>query len=113
MFGHLNFPAVQRILCQFPFISVKFAAASKCDLTDFRCETCQDAKAHRRTTHGKRTQVNEKRDGSLRAEHLGPGACDSVDQFKSRLLGLTRDSFRKPSSDTYNVGCIFVHHGTG
>jgi hypothetical protein len=27
--GHLNFPAVQRILRQFPFVSVKFAAASR------------------------------------------------------------------------------------
>ena len=112
-FGHLNFPAVQRILRQFPFVSVKFAAASKCDLTDFRCEICQYAKAHRRTTHGKRTQVNKERDGSLRAEHLAPGARVSVDHFESRLLGRTRDSYGKPSSDKYKGGCIFVDHGTG
>ncbi|KAI2499350.1 hypothetical protein MHU86_15132 [Fragilaria crotonensis] len=112
-FGHLNFPAVQRILRQFPFVSVKFAAASKCDLTDFRCEICQYAKAYRRTTHGKRTQVNEERDGSLRAEHLGPGTRVSVDHFESRLLGRTRDSYGKPSSDKYKGGCIFVDHGTG
>jgi GAG-pre-integrase domain len=61
-FGHLNFLAVQRILRHFPFVSVKFAAASRCDLTDFRCEICQYAKAHHRTTHGKKTQLNEERD---------------------------------------------------
>ena len=73
-FGYLNFPAVQRILRQFPFVSPKFAAASKCDLTDFRCEICQYAKAHRRKTHGKRTQVNEEQDGALKSEHLDPGS---------------------------------------
>ena len=112
-FGHLNFPAVQRILRQFPFVSIKFAAAAKCDLTDFRCEICQYAKAHRRTTHGKRTQVNDERDGSLKAEHLGPGVRVSVDHFESRLLGRTRDSYGKPSSAKYKGGCIFVDHGTG
>ena len=112
-FGHLNFPAVQRILRQFPFVSAKFAAASKCDLTDFRCEICQYAKAHRRTTHGKRTQPNEERDGALKAEHLGPGVRVSVDHFESRLLGRTRDSYGKPSSAKYKGGCIFVDHGTG
>jgi hypothetical protein len=95
-FGHLDFPAVQRILRQFPFLSAKFSAAAKCDLTDFRCEICQYAKAHRRTTHGKRTQGNEDRDGSLKAEHLGPGLRVSVDQFESRLLRRTRGSYGKP-----------------
>ena len=112
-FGHLNFPAVQRILRQFPFQSAKFAAASKCDLTDLRCEICQYAKAHRRTTHGKRTQVNEERDGSLKAEHLGPGMRVSVDHFESRELGRTKDSFGKETSDKYKGGAIFVDHGTG
>ena len=111
-FGHLNFPALQRILRQFPFVSIKFAAAAKC-LTDFRCEICQYAKAHRRTTHGKRTQVNDEHDGSLKAEHLEPGVRVSVDHFESRLLGLTRDSYGKPSSAKYKGGCIFVDHGTG
>ena len=112
-FGHLNFPAVQRILRQFPFISIKFAAASKCDLSDFRCALCQFAKAYRRTTHGKTTHVNEERDGALKAEHLGPGARVSVDHFESRLLGRIVDSYGKPSSDKYKGGCIFVDHGTG
>ena len=112
-FRHLNFPAVQRILRQIPFVSVKFTAASRCDLTDFRCELCQYAKAHRHNTHGKRAQVNEKRNGSRRAEHLAPGARISVDHFESRLLGCTRDSYGKPSSDKYMGRCIFVDHGTG
>ena len=112
-FGHLNFPAVQRILRHFPFISAKFAAASKCDLSDFRCAVCQFAKAYRRTTHGKTTHVNEERDGALKAEHLGPGARVSVDHFESRLLGRIVDSYGKPSSDKYKGGCIFVDHGTG
>ena len=90
-FGHLIFPAVQRILRQFPFASATFAAAAKCDLTDFRCDICQLAKAHHRTTHGKTTQVNEERDGALKSEHLGPGVRASVDHFESRLLGRTVD----------------------
>ena len=112
-FGHSNCPAVQRILRQFPFLLTKFAAAAKCDLTDFRCEICQYAKAHRRTTHGKWTQVNEERDGALKSEHLGPGVRVSVDHFESRILWRTRDSYGEPSSDQYKGGCIFVDHGTG
>jgi hypothetical protein len=95
-------------------VSANFAAASKCDLTDFCCEICQYAKeAHRRTTHGKRTQPNEERDGALKSEHLDPGSRVSVDHFESRLLGRTRDSYCKPSSDNCIGGCIFVNHGTG
>jgi hypothetical protein len=66
-FGHLNFPAAQRILRHFPFASDKFAADAKCDHTNFRCEICQFAKAHRRTTHGRLTHVNEERDGGLKS----------------------------------------------
>ena len=112
-FGHLNFQAVQRILRQFPFQSAKFAAASKCDLTDLRCEICQYAKAHRRTTHGKKTHVNEERDGSLKAEHLVPDAKVSVDHFESRELGRTQDSYGQASSDKYKGGAIFCDHATG
>ena len=112
-FGHLNFPAVQRILRQFPFVAQKFAAAAKCDLTDLRCEICQYAKAHRRSTHGRTSHTNEECDGSLKAEHLGPGVRVSVDHFESRLLGRTRDSYGKPSSDKFKGGCIFVDHGSG
>ena len=112
-FGHLNFPAVQRILRQFPFQSAAFGAASKCDLTDLKCEICQYAKAHRRTTHGKKTHVNEERDGSLKAEHLTPGAKVSVDHFESRILGRTKDSYGKATSDKYKGGAIFVDHATG
>jgi hypothetical protein len=112
-FGHLNFPAVQRILRQFPFKSVKFAAAATCDLTDLRCEICQYAKAHRRTTHGKKTQPNDDRDGALKTEHLLPGTCVSVDHFESRVLGRTEDSYGKETSSKYKGGCIFVDHATG
>ena len=112
-FGHLNFPAVQRILRQFPFQSAKFAAASRCDFTDLRCEICQYAKAHRRTTHGKRTQPNEDREGALKTEHLEPGARVSVDHFESRVLGRTKDSYGKATSEKYKGGAIFVDHGTG
>ena len=113
-FGHLNFPAVQRILRQFPFLSAKFAAAAKCDLTDLKCVTCQYAKAHRRTTRGrKKTHVNKERDGSLKAEHLAPEAKVSVDHLESRVLGRTTDSYGKATSDKYKGGAVFVDHATG
>jgi hypothetical protein len=50
---------------------------------------------------------------SLSTWILGPGSRVSVDHFESRLLGWTRDSYGKPSSDKYKGGCIFVDHGTG
>jgi hypothetical protein len=112
-FGHLRFRRVQSILRLFPFSAIKYASASKCDISTLKCATCQYAKAHRRATHGSRTTVNPERDGSLTAEHLGPGKRVSVDHFESRLLGRTFDSFGKASSNQYKGGCIFVDHGSG
>ena len=112
-FGHLNLPRVQSILRYFPFDILKFASSGKCDITTLRCDICQFAKSHRHPTHRSRTTVNSERDGSLTAEHLGPGACVSVDHFESRVLGRTLDSYGKASSSQYKGGCIFVDHGSG
>ena len=49
----------------------------------------------------------------MKSEHSSPGARVSVDHFESRLLGRTRDSFGKESSNQYKGGCVFVDHGTG
>jgi hypothetical protein len=40
-FGHLNLPAVQRILRVVPFLSATFESASKCDMKTLKCETCE------------------------------------------------------------------------
>ncbi len=73
-FGHLNFRAVQRSLCQFPFISVKLTATSQCNLTDFWCKICQYTKAHRSTTQGKRTQVIWDQEFASRSITSNPGS---------------------------------------
>jgi hypothetical protein len=112
-FGHLNLPAVQRILRAFPFTANRFASASKCNTLDLKCEICQYSKGHRRSTNSSTITANPERTGALTAEHLGPGVRVSVDHFESRLLGRTFDSYGKPSADTYKGGCIFVDHGTG
>ena len=111
-FGHLNLPAVQRILRAFPFTANRFASASKCNAFDLKCEICQYFKGHRRPTHSSTIIANPERTGALKAEHLGPGVRVSVDHLESRLLGRTFDSYGKPSTDTYKGGCIFADHGT-
>jgi hypothetical protein len=112
-FGHLNFLALQGILQHFPFQSAKFAATSKCDLTDFRCAICQHAKAHRCPTHGHYTKPNEDCIGRLTTEHLLTADQVLVDHFESRILDQTKDSYGKLTSNKYVCRCIFVDHATG
>jgi hypothetical protein len=112
-FGHLNFPAVQRILRANPFLTPKFAAASKCDLQPMKCSICEFAKGHWRAKKGSTAVPNDQRLGVLKVEHLKPGIQVSVDHFESRLLGRTFDSYGKASSSTYKGGCIFVDHCSG
>ena len=112
-FGHLNFPSVRRLFRVVPFLSAKFAAASKCAIVDMRCEICEYAKAHRRPRRHATLTPNDVRDGALKANHLKPGAHVSVDHFESSLLGRTFDSYGKASSATYKGGCLFVDHCSG
>ena len=112
-FGHLNLPAVQRLLRAVPFLSAKFAAASKCDTASMRCEICEFAKGHRRSKRSITSASNPERDGALKVGHLKPGLQVSVDHFESRLLGRTFDSYGKASSATNKGGCIFVDHCSG
>ena len=108
----MNFPHVQWILRRFPFVAVKFHAASKCDINGLKCEVCELAKARRRSKHSGKTTVNPERDGSLKSDHLRPGETVSVDHFESRLRGRTYDSYGKPNSETYVGGAIFVDHAS-
>jgi hypothetical protein len=116
-FGHLNLPSVQRILRHLPFLAKKFGPASKCALHSLKCTICAYAKAHRRPVATDSTRVpfsvHDATIGTLKANHLKPGAQVSVDHFESRLHGRTFDSYGKASSDTYVGGCIFVDHCTG
>jgi hypothetical protein len=112
-FGHLNFPAVQRILRAVPFLFGKFEAASKCDSASLKCAICEYAKGHRRARHHVHQVTNQTKVGALTIEHLKPGAQVSVDHFESRLLGRTFDSYGKASSATYKGGCVFVDHCSG
>ena len=112
-FGHLNFPAVQRILRAVPFLSPKFEAASKCDTHSIKCAICEYAKGHRRAKKSVTQVPTEERDGALKVDSLKPGIHVSVDHFESRVLGRTFDSYGKASSATYKGGCIFIDHCSG
>ena len=65
-FGHLNLPAVQRLLWAIPFLSAKFAAASKCDTASMRCEIYEFAKGHCRAKKSVKPTPNSQRDGALK-----------------------------------------------
>lgn len=58
-FGHLNLPRVQHVLRNFPFQALKFTAASKCDVSNLKCDICQYAKNHRKPTQGSQSTPNE------------------------------------------------------
>ena len=112
-FGHLNLPAVQRILRAVPFLSAQFESASKCDMRSVKCAICEFAKGHRRAIRSVVHVPNDDHVGALKVNHLKPGVQVSVDHFESRVLGRTFDSFGKATSDTFKVGCIFVDHSSG
>jgi hypothetical protein len=112
-FGHLNLPAIQRIMRAVPFLTVGFESASKCDTASMKCAICEYAKGHRRARQQVHQVPNEAKIGALKVEHLKPGANVSVDHFESRILGRTFDSFGKASSAMYKGGCIFVDHCSG
>jgi hypothetical protein len=117
-FGHLNLPAVQRILRAPPFIIAKFREASKCSIQTLRCSICQYAKHHRKALPSTTVSTHTLPDlnaitGSLKRNHLRPGAKISVDHFESRILGRTFDSFEKLSSEMFKGGCIFIDHASG
>jgi hypothetical protein len=62
-FGHKNFPTVQRLFRNVPFLSEKFMRASRCTIP--RCEVCEFAKEHRKTTKGNSQRTNPQTDGNL------------------------------------------------
>ena len=101
-FGHLNLPAVQRILRNVPFLSEKFTAASKCGIASIRCSICEFAKGHRRAIlRSTKTVPESTHTGAIKAEDLKPGVNVSVDHFESRLLRRTFNSYGRASSSTY------------
>jgi hypothetical protein len=111
-FGHKGFAAIQRLFrTETPFKSEKFMRASRCTIP--KCEICQYAKAHRKSTNGNVKAVNTKTDGVLKAGDLRPGATVSVDHFESRVKGRTAYSKDRLSSDQYVGGCVFVDHMSG
>ena len=103
-FGHLNLPAVQRILRAVPVLSAQFEAASKCNMRVVKCTICEFAKGHRRAIRSSTNVPDDSKTGALKVEHLKPGVQVSVDHFESRLLGRTFDSYGKALSDTYKGG---------
>ena len=84
------------------FITDQFTRAAKCDIP--KCEVCQYAKAHCKSTKGNVSKVNPVADGTLQSEHLRAGASVSVDHFESQLKGQTGYSRDQLSSDKYIGG---------
>lgn len=110
-FGHRNLPFVQHLLRLPVFAGEKFQSASRAELP--KCEICEYAKAHARSTAGNRQTPNPVTDGALKDGQLRPGNKVSADHFESRLKGRTYSSYGKTTSDQYVGGCIFVDHMSG
>jgi hypothetical protein len=78
-FGHLNFPRIQQVLRNVPFIANKYAKAVRCDPPKFH--TCQLAKAKRRPKKASVQTIAVERDGALKSGNLKVGENVSVDHF--------------------------------
>jgi hypothetical protein len=65
------------------------------------------AKAKRRANKSSLQEKNTERDGALKTGNLKVGARVSLDHFESRLLGITYDSYGKPSSTKFKGGSLY------
>jgi hypothetical protein len=106
-----NFPRIQQVLRNVPFITKKFATGVQCDPP--KCHICQFVKAKWRPKKASVQTITSECDGALKSGDLKVGANMSVDHFEYRLLGKTYDSFGKPSSTLFLGGTLFLEHVSG
>ena len=79
-----------------------------------RCAACQHGKQSQRPCPGKVSTTVQDRAGILKADHLQPGQCVSVDHFVCSTKGRLFTSFgRSAPTDMCDGGCIFVDHASG
>ena len=75
-----------------------------------KCETCEIARARRRSTGNKRASPN---DPILRVDDLDPGDCCSVDQYESSVRGrLPHTRGREGTKSRYCGGTLFYDHAS-
>ena len=77
------------------------------------CQTCQVAKARRRTANVKRSTPNRETTPVLRVDDLQPGDCISVDQYESSVRGrLPYTRGRERRSNRFCGGTLFYDHAS-
>jgi len=76
------------------------------------CKSCEISKAKKRTTQT--TSIKHNKEFVLRANHLTPGNCISVDQYESSIKGRIPNSRGKEAfGNKYSGGTIFYDHASG
>jgi hypothetical protein len=70
------------------------------------------AKAKRRAKKSSIQIKTTERYGALKTGNLKVGARVSLDHFESRLVGITYDSYGKPSSTKFKGGDLYVEHAS-
>ena len=100
-----------------PFLPCSTKAPS-CDVRTLKCISCECAKAHRRTSHKRRSvskhsqSTSDAGNKSLKHGHTVPGACISADHYLSPVEGRLYGTFGRERQG-YTCGTLFVDHASG
>ena len=115
--GHMSFERVQFLMRTGVLahsVDKRRLQTAACKLkTPPKCAACQFGKQHRRRSPGTKNVVVKDESDVLKADHLMPGQCVSVDHFVCSTKGRLFTSRGKSlDSDMYMGGCVFVDHAS-
>ena len=117
--GHIAYKKVQ-FLMRSGVLSTSLAQRQLhkrcCSMKKYpKCASCQYAKQTLRSSPGNtKVRVQDHRQDILRADHVHPGQCISLDHFVTSTKGrLFSSRGRTNYKNLYTGGCIFVDHASG
>ena len=117
-FGHMAFKKVQFLMSTGVLAHTQATRSLHCRCCNIRhppkCATCQYAKQTLRPSPGSTKVTVRDRAGILKADHVHPGDCVSVDHFVTSVKGrLFKSRGRSSYKDLLTGACIFVDHASG
>jgi hypothetical protein len=95
-----------------PIIQSKFASTASCTIP--KCQSCELARAHQRSSNVKRVQPNQDAEGAITRNKLEVGDFVSTDQFVCRTPGRLPNGYgREGAKGRFNGGTIYNDAASG
>ena len=115
--GHVNFKKIQFLQSTGVLAitqAMRVLHKRCCNMREIpKCTACQYAKQTLRNVPGAIKHVVKDKVGILKADHVHPGDCVSVDHFITPTKGRLFTSRGKSQKDLYAGVCVFVDHASG